>query len=370
MILRDVHSIFESWAPHGIAWERDSIGLQVGSMNQRVRRILVALDVTDEVVQEAHRLRADLIISHHPLLFHPAKVVDTDMRVGRMLAQLLRKKIALYAAHTNLDFTRAGVSFSLAERLGLQEVDFLHKDQIVQQKIVVYVPSEYVERVTSSMAAAGAGRIGNYELCSFRINGQGTFKSSKDAKPFIGKAGHPEIVREVRLEMVLPRWKLNDVVQAMRSVHPYEEVAYDVYDLASASNDYGAGTIGVLKRPLPAKKFLGHVARALHVPALRYNYVKARAVQRVAVCGGSGSSLLSIAINRGADAFVTADLTYHTFQECDGRILLIDAGHFETEQPVVQRIVHHVRTSCGNMKANIDIFPSRHMRNFIQYHTL
>jgi dinuclear metal center YbgI/SA1388 family protein len=370
MILRDVHSIFENWAPRGIAWERDNVGLQVGSMNQRVQRILVSLDVTDEIVAEARRIRADLIISHHPLLFHPAKVVDTDERVGRILAQLLRRKIALYAAHTNLDFTRDGVSFTLAERLGLQGVNFLHKDQRVQQKIIVYVPAEYVEHVTAAMAAAGAGRIGNYELCSFRINGLGTFKALKNAKPFIGKAIRQETVQEVRLEMVLPRWKLSDVVRAMRSAHPYEEAAYDVYDVASPTNEYGAGAIGTLKRSVSINKFLGYVARTLHVSALRYSSARKRTVKHVAVCGGSGSSLLDSAIKQGADAFVTADVTYHTFQECDRRILLVDAGHFETEQPVVPRIVEYLRTRCKIMKMNVDIFPSRQMPNFVQYYTL
>jgi dinuclear metal center YbgI/SA1388 family protein len=368
MIVRDVHEILESWAPKGIAWERDNVGLQVGSMNRRVRKILVALDVTDEVLLEARAKKIDLVISHHPLLFHPVKSVTTEDRVGRLVHLLAQSGIALYSAHTNLDFTRGGVNFTLARRLGLHDLDFLRKDQNVLKKIVTFVPRLHVEAVTAAMAAAGAGTIGEYDECSFRVEGTGTFKAAKGAKPFVGGIGRLEKVEEVRLEMVLPRWRVNEVVSAMRSAHPYEEVAYDLYDLANAVDSYGSGAIGELLQATPLPRFLAHVERSLHVACLRFAGGLRKRISRVAVCGGSGSNLLRDAIQRGADAFVTSDVSYHEFQECDNRIALIDAGHFETEQPVVARIVEHLKQHLAGLRGNVTVLPSSRMNNFVQYH--
>jgi len=348
MVVRDVHEILESWAPGEIAWERDNIGLQVGSMSRRVRKILVALDVTDEVVREAREKDIDLIISHHPLLFHPVRNVTLDDRVGRLVHRLAQSGIALYSAHTNLDFTRGGVSFALAGRLGLHDPDFLQKDQSVLKKIVVFVPADHADAVAAAMASAGAGKIGNYESCSFRVDGTGFFKPMAGAKPFIGATGRLEKVREVRLEMILPRWKLHDVVRGMRSAHPYEEIAYDAYDVSNISDSYGSGVIGELRKAMPLSKFLAHVERTLHVPGVRFAGRVRNRIKRVAACGGSGSNYLPAAIQRGADAFVTSDVPYHVFQECDDRISLIDAGHYETEQPIVAHVVEYLKTQLGN----------------------
>lgn len=368
MIVRDVQDILESWAPKEIAWERDNIGLQVGSMNRRVRKILVALDATDEVLQEAREKNIDLIVSHHPLLFHPVRSVTPEDRVGRLVQRLAQSGIALYSAHTNLDFTRGGVSFALADRLGLHDLDFLQKDQSVLKKIVTFVPPAHAEAVAAAMASAGAGTIGNYESCSFRVEGTGTFKAAAGARPFIGGTGSLEKVDEVRLEMILPRWRLNDVVGAMRRAHPYEEVAYDVYDLGNTGDSYGSGVIGELRKPMPLSKFLAHVQRTLRVPGVRYAGRLRHSIRRVAACGGSGSGYLQAAIQRGADAFVTSDVSYHAFQDCDDRLALIDAGHYETERPVIPRIVEYLKTQLGRRRERVKVFPSSRMKNSVQYY--
>ncbi len=365
MIVRDIQALLESWAPKDIAWERDNIGLLIGAPENRANRILVALDVTDEVVEEALAKKIDLIISHHPLLFHPLKAVRSDRRTGRITTALIRHNIALYAAHTNLDFTQAGVSFALAERLKLHEVDFLSKEQEIYKKIVVFVPDEYIDKVTHAMAQAGAGVIGKYEQCSFRSRGTGTYTPTGDAKPFVGKPGGAETVSESRLEMILPKWKLEDVVKAMKMSHPYEEVAYDIYDLGNASNSYGAGAIGELNREMSTKAFLEQLTSLLDAGAIRYTENRNRKIKRVAVCGGSGSSLLDTAMHAGADAFVTADVSYHTFQEAEGRIALMDAGHYETEQPIVHKIVAYLKTYC---KINATVAASARSRNPVHYH--
>lgn len=368
MVVRDIQQLFEAWAPPEIAWERDNVGLQIGSSGRRVRRILVALDVSNRVVEEARRKQIDLLISHHPLLFHPLRSVHDDDRIGQLVLKLAQYRISLYSAHTNLDFTHSGVSAALAERLGLLNCAVLSKQNKTHKKVVVFVPSDHVEKVMGAMAKAGAGRVGEYEACSFRTEGIGTFRGLSGTKPFVGKAGMLESVSEVRLEMVVPQWKLSTVLEAMRESHPYEEVAFDVYDLANESQDYGAGVIGELTRRMSLKEFLAHVRTRLRVPALRYTGNSRRQIRSVAVCGGSGSELLQHALHRGADAFVTADVSYHTFERAEGAIALIDAGHFETETPVVQKVVDYLKTEPTIRKENIRIIASQQSRNPVQYY--
>ena len=367
MVLLDIQHILDSWTPKDIAWERDNVGLQIGSVHQRVRKILVTLDVTDAVINEARRKNVDVIISHHPLIFHPVKAINSNDRVGRLLSELIKSNIALYILHTNLDFTYNGISFSLAERLGLHNVEVLHQHYQIHKKIVVYVPEEYAEKLIAGMSEAGAGIIGKYEYCSFRSKGVGTFKPGQGAKPFIGTIDRLETADEVRLEMIVPTWNLQKVLLAMRAAHPYEEVAYDIYNLANVSKSYGAGAIGELQKPMSLKSFLAHVKRRLRVLVIRYGANPRQRIKRVAVCGGSGSDLLPIAIQRGADAFVTADITYHKFQDSDGNIALIDAEHFETEHPALQRIVKYVQDQCAARKEKIQVFASTVTSNFVQY---
>src|SRR5713226_8050714 len=229
MLVRDVEHILESWAPKEVAWERDNVGLQVGSHDKRVRKILVALDASEEIVLEAKKKNVDLVVTHHPLLFRPPKSITPSDRIGNIVLNLIQNDIALYSAHTNLDFAAGGVSFALAEQLGLKNITFLVNGQNYLRKIAVFVPTAYIEKVTEALSSAGAGVIGKYDHCSFRTEGTGTFRGGEDAKPFLGKIGNLEQVPEVRLEMIVPRWKVPEVVESMRSAHPYEEIAYDIY---------------------------------------------------------------------------------------------------------------------------------------------
>ena len=244
MVLREIGQILEAWAPPEIAWEQDNIGLQVGSPRAKVRSILVVLDVTDEVVAEARQKNIDLIVSHHPLLFKPLRSVNTDGRVGRLVKALLKHEIALFSAHTNLDFIAGGVSFSLAKALGVRNAKILQAKAHVYKKLSVFIPKDHVDSVTEAIAAVGGGSIGNYDWCSFRTEGIGTYRPNDKAKPYQGHRGDIEHARETRLDMVVPAWNLQKVVDAMIASHPYEEVAYDVYDLANASSSHGAGAIG------------------------------------------------------------------------------------------------------------------------------
>jgi dinuclear metal center YbgI/SA1388 family protein len=356
MRIQDIQKIIEEWAPTEIAQEEDNVGLQVGSSEKEIRRILVALEITPEVIREAIRKKADLIVTHHPMLFHPLKTVTDSTSSGRFVQQLVQNDLAVYSAHTNLDFARDGVSFALAERLGLVDINFLEHSVSGLKKISVFVPPDHVDGVADAMANAGAGIIGDYERCSFRIHGTGTFQPQPGASPSVGTVGNFEKVPEVRLEMLVPGSRLTPVISAMLTAHPYEEVAYDVYPLENRSRDFGAGAIGNLKTSVSLRHFLKRIKASLSIPGVRFSGDPDSKVKRVAVCGGAGGSLLPAAIKEQADVFVTADVKYHTFQDARDKIALVDAGHYETEWPVLEALVRRLRRAITESGEEIRAF--------------
>jgi dinuclear metal center YbgI/SA1388 family protein len=367
MTVRTVQEIIEEWAPPEIAWDRDNPGLQCGSPDATVRGILVTLDVTEEVIKEARRKRANLIVSHHPLFFKPLHKVDTRDPSGRCISALLEAGISLTSVHTNADFTSGGTSFVLAEKLGLRDIVHLHSPFRLQKKIVTYVPADRVDAVASAMADAGAGIIGNYDHCSFRLAGTGTFRGNDASHPAVGRPGRVEQVDEIRLEVVAPGPKMQRIIQALRTAHPYEEVAYDLYPTENQSAEYGMGTIGELRRPRSLQSFLGHVRKELGIPHLRFSGNVARQIKRVAVCGGSGAELLEEAIRKGAEVLVTADVRYHSFLDSSDRIALVDAGHYETERPVVGVMSAVLKKEMKRRPENVPVYESSLTTNPIQY---
>jgi dinuclear metal center YbgI/SA1388 family protein len=367
MTVREVTSIIESWAPPRVAWERDNVGLQVGDNASVVRQILVSLDATPEVLSEARRKRANLLVTHHPLLFTPLRSLEGSGTTTECVRMAVQENINVYAAHTNLDFTRGGTSFALADALHLESVDILRKSHGLQRKIVTFVPPEHVDRVFTAMAGAGAGRIGNYDHCSFRAEGIGTFRGNTDANPAVGSRDTLEHVEEVRLEMIMDEWNADRVISALKASHPYEEVAFDVYPTGQASNDHGAGTIGSMRRPASLRTFLKTLKRVLHAEGIRYTGDPGMKIRRVAVCGGSGAELLDEAIRQAADVFVTADIRYHAFHEAWGRIALVDAGHYETELPVMYTLANRLTTEMKRRRSGIKVGISGTSTNPITY---
>lgn len=363
MTVGDIEQIFEQWAPRWLAWDHDNVGLQVGERTQTVKKVLVSLDVTDAVVEEAAAKEVDLIVSHHPLLFRVPKSITSSDGIGRTVLKLARKGISLFSAHTNLDFTRGGVSFALAETLGLKRIRFLSPLPDTLYKLAVFIPEEHADRVTEAMSQAGAGMIGEYSRCSFRTSGSGTFRGSANSKPFIGKSGELETVTETRVEMLVPKAILQSVVAAMRTVHPYEEIAYDVYTLANENPNFGMGAIGELSAPESLEKFLERTRESLRALCVRYAGQLDEDVKSVAVCGGSGSELLSTAIKAKAQVFVTADVRYHTFHSALERIVLIDAGHWETEQVILEPMASRIRTIAKQRKENIEVYVTEQSTN-------
>ncbi|MBI3578914.1 MAG: Nif3-like dinuclear metal center hexameric protein [Ignavibacteriales bacterium] len=367
MTIADIEQFFELWAPKWAAWERDNVGLQIGDRTRRVKSVLVALDVTPTIIAEAIAKKIDLIISHHPLLFRPPSSITTSDEIGRMILSLAESRIALYSAHTNLDFTRDGVSFALANTLGLNDVRFLSPLQGTLVKIVVFVPQEYVDKVAHAMAHAGAGVIGEYTSCSFQTNGTGTFSGSKNAKPFLGTKEKLETVQEVRLEMVAPKARAQVIVNAMKTAHPYEEAAYDIYPLENTNLNFGMGAIGNLKKRISLKSFLTSAKKALNAEGLRYTGKLSGQVQRIAVCGGSGSDLLGDAIRAKADVLITADVRYHTFHSAENNIALVDAGHWETEHIILEPIAVRLREAAKQSGDTVTIVVTKNSTNPIHF---
>ena len=342
--IRDVSQPLEAWAPPGSAQDYDNVGLHVGDASREVTSAVVALDCTPQVLEEAKELGAELIITHHPLIFGRLSSVTADGFVSNLALRLAESGVALYCIHTNLDAAPGGVSFALAEQLGLTDVDFLDGYDESLVKLVTFVPNDAFEAVRSAIAEAGAGRIGDYDACAFTTDGTGYFRPGDGTDPHIGQAGGDlQSVSERRLEVQVERWSLRPVLAALKTAHPYEEVAFDVYPVKGKTSQAGLGTIGTLPEPEPMTAFLERVTSSLDAGNLRWAGDPDAVVKRVAVCGGAGSDFVGVARAAGADAYVTSDVKYHEFFNVlnnDGHpdMALIDAGHYETEA-VTERIL-------------------------------
>ena len=367
MRVRDIEHVLEEWAPRTAAWKEDNVGIQCGNPDMLVRGILICLDITEGVVRDALRRRSNLIVSHHPLLYRPLASVTPATHTGRTVIALIQKEIAAIAAHTNLDAAPGGTSYALARVLGVRHPETLDRSLRLLVKLVTFVPAADVDRVARAMTDAGAGVIGNYSQCSFRTEGIGTFQGNADSSPAVGHRGVVERVTEVRLEMIVDRDRLPAVLDAMRSAHPYEEAAYDVYPIENAHQRFGMGAIGDLARPTTLAAFLRRVRRALGTGSLRFTGDPHKRVVRVAVCGGSGSKLIDHAIARQADVFVTADVSFHRFQDAMGRIALVDAGHHETEYPVLTTLAGKIRESCRTREGRTPVAVSAVRTNPVAY---
>ncbi len=368
MILGEFQRLLEEWIPPATAWKGDNVGLQVGRSESEITNILLALDVTEEVAQESAERRANLIITHHPLLFHPLRSLTKKSRAGEIALYLAEHKIQLYAAHTNLDHVRGGVSFAMASLLGLRDVRLLSPLTGTLVKLTVFVPPSHLDKVAKAMHDAGGGRFTNYQECSFRSEGVGTFKGMEGAKPFIGTKGRLEKTPEIKLEMPVETWNLGATMAAMFKEHPYEEVAYDLYPLQNESHEYGLGAVGELLKPIPVEKLLSLVKKAFGTPFLRYTGERKRLAKTIAVCGGAGGDLVPEAIRQRADALVTADIKYHGFQDAGRDILLVDAGHFETERHILSVLAQRVKAIIKKQKATSKVFITKKNTNPVSYY--
>lgn len=341
----------EELAPNNIAEDYDNVGLLIGSKDSTIKRIMVCLEVSSKVVDEAVSKNVDLIVSHHPVIFKGLKRINEDDPKGRIIYKLIKNNIGVYSAHTNLDVTDGGLNNYLSTILELTEIKNLmsYKSEKLC-KIVVFVPMDNVDSVRDSMSRAGAGWIGNYSDCSFMTKGTGTFRPLEGTNPYIGTMGNLEKVNEYRLETVVPQKGLKKVIEAMIGAHPYEEVAYDIYPLDIVSKEYGMGNVGVLKEPKTLDDFIKVVKEKLNVKNVRVIGSNDREIKNVAVFCGSFDSKVAGPAKSKADVLVTGDVKYHDAMDMlEMGMCVIDAGHFNTERIIVPRLAELLSSRFSNL---------------------
>ncbi|XKF67439.1 Nif3-like dinuclear metal center hexameric protein [Virgibacillus necropolis] len=350
----DVFREMEKWAPRNLAYDWDNVGLQVGSFSRQVKKVMVTLDVLENVVDEAIKEKVDLIIAHHPLLFKSAKQINTDDVQGRIIQKLLKHDITVYAAHTNLDAANGGVNDMLCDTIGLKNTDLLMESkEEALFKFVVYVPITHLENVRKALGDSGAGHIGNYSHCTFQTEGTGTFKPLAGTNPYIGQEGDMEHVNEAKLETIVQEKSLPTVLGQMKQAHPYEEVAYDIFPIANEGQKFGVGRIGELDQEMSLQELCNHIKQTLDVPSLRVTGDLHQQVKKIAVLGGSGEDFIHVAKAKGADVYLTGDMSFHHAQDAwQMGLSIIDPGH-HVEKVMMQATKHYLENIFTNKQLEV-----------------
>jgi len=352
--LRQLIAHLERLAPPALQASYDNSGLLVGHPDIDVEGVLVSLDCTEEIIAEAVAVGANVVVAHHPIVFSGLKRITGKTYVERTIIAAIKHDIAIYAIHTNLDSVLArGVNGRIADRLALENVKVLSPSKNTLNKLAVYVPRENTEEVAQAMFEAGAGRIGDYDRASFRSDGIGTFHPLEGANPSIGEVGSDEHVKESKLEVVVPRVLAKAVLTAAKRVHPYEEMAYDLYALESNYPDYGMGAYGDLAEPMEHEEWMAFLCDAMELEAVKHTAPTGQLIKRVAVCGGVGSFLLPAAKGVGADVFVTADYKYHEFFDAEGKLIICDIGHYESERFTIDLLFESISTRFDTFAARM-----------------
>lgn len=357
--VNNITTIMEKNFPLFLAESWDNCGLQLGSYNDTVENIIVALDLDKEVLEEAIRLKADMIVTHHPFFFKAIKTINYEKYPGNLIKKIIINNISVYAAHTNLDSAKKGLNQLLAERIGLKNIKILDKyKEEVLYKLVVYVPTGYENALREAINSAGAGYTGKYSNVSFRTKGTGTFKPEEGANPFSGTPGKLSEEDEYRLETVVPHAKLAAVIKKVQEVHPYEEVAYDIFRLENEGGTFSMGRIGTLDVAMKLEDFAKHIKETLGLPSLRICGDMESIVKKVAVVSGAGAGFITKASSKGCDVLLTGDLKYHEAKDAQALgINVIDAGHQGTEEIVVDYLVKFLDKECRAQGLQCRIIP-------------
>ena len=333
MQIRELVEYLELWAPLAYQESYDNSGLLVGDINAEIKGVLVSLDCIEVVIDEAIEKNCNIVVAHHPIIFQGLKKVTGENYIERTIIKAIKNDIAIYAIHTNLDNIHGGVNFKIAEKLNLRQARILQPKTKALMKLTVFIPKDNSGQLLDALYAAGAGNIGNYNNCSFRTTvGKGTFKGNEDSNPSTGKKGIYEEVDESRIEVIFPSHIKNDVLHAMNKAHVYEEVSYFLQELENAHQNLGSGVIGSLENPMKPNDFLHFLKNEMGLSVIKHTDLKVDSIRTVAVCGGSGGFLLKDAIRNKADIFVTSDYKYHEFFDAEGKIIIADIGHYESEQ--------------------------------------
>lgn len=343
MTIQDVTNYLESIAPLEYQESYDNAGLIVGNYENDVSGVLVCLDSTEKIVDEAIERKCNLIVAHHPIVFSGLKKITGKNYVERTVIKAIKNDIAIYAIHTNLDNMLNGVNEIIGRKLGLINTQILSPSSNNLRKLITYVPVDYVEKVRESLFDSGAGKIGNYDECSFSSIGEGTFRAGDDTNAFIGEKGKRHIESEQKLEVIYSIDKQRAILSSLLKSHPYEVVAYDILELQNSNSGIGAGLIGELENGIDEITFLKSLKITMKTDCVRYTDLQGRQIKKVAVCGGSGSFLLKDAIHQNADVFITGDFKYHEFFDAENRIIIADIGHFESEQYTIELLAEKLK---------------------------
>ena len=362
--IKDIANALEMFAPLPLQDGFDNAGLQIGLTEAEVTGVLLCLDVTEPVIDEAVASGCNLVVSHHPLIFSPLKRITGNNEVERCVIKALSSGIAVYSAHTNIDNAPGGVNFRIAEKLGLQNVRILVPKEDSLLKLAVYVPLSHADAVREVLFAAGCGKIGNYGSCSYNIEGTGTFHAPEECNPFCGEPGKFHKEHEVRIETIMPSYVKDNVVRALLEAHPYEEPAYDIYPLKNDWNTVGAGVIGELPEERDELEFLAEVKEKFSVGCIRHTALLDRKVKRIALCGGAGGSFAKAAMIAGAEMYITGEARYHDMFSYTGKMTLAVIGHYESEQytmEIFQEIIEKSFPSIKVIKTTLDTNPVNYM---------
>ncbi|MFD2551865.1 Nif3-like dinuclear metal center hexameric protein [Bizionia sediminis] len=348
MIVQDLITILENFAPNAYAEDFDNVGLLVGNSSEKITGILVTLDTTEAVVDEAIKKKCNTIVSFHPIIFKGLKTLTGKNYVQRVAIKAIKHNIAIYAIHTALDNAIHGVNDMICQRLNLTSKTILIPQQNTIKKLTTYVPHKHANTVREALFKAGAGSIGNYSGCSFNTQGTGTFTASANANPVIGNKLENHEEPETKITVTFPKHLKSSILKALFAAHIYEEVAYEITALENTNQHIGMGMVGNLHTPMEELEFLAYVKQHMHTPAIRHSQFLGKPIQKVAVLGGSGSFAIGAAKQAGADAFITADLKYHDFFQAENTILLADIGHYESEQFTKNLLVAHLTKKITN----------------------
>lgn len=331
MKVKDILTSLEAWAPLPYQESYDNSGLLIGDARTEFKKALITLDVTEEVLDEAIEKGCNLVVAHHPLIFGGLKRLTGAHWVERCVIKAVKNDLVIYAIHTNLDNVQDGVNMKIADKIGLQNVSVLKPKNNTLSKLVTFVPQEATQKVLNSLYDAGLGEIGEYDHCSFRVKGTGTFRGNEQSNPAIGVKGQDEEIEENRIEGIFPSHLQGIIVSSLKNSHPYEEVAHYIQPLINTRDTVGSGAIGTLPESLAPETFVQQLKERMDLNTVKCTaFVKDR-ISKVAVCGGSGGFLLRDAKKKKADIFITSDYKYHEFFEADGDITIADIGHYESE---------------------------------------
>lgn len=363
MKLAEITDYLETLAPLNYQEDYDNAGLIVGHTNDEIHAALVSLDCTEQIVDEAIAKNCNLIISHHPIVFKGLKKLNGKNYVERVVLKAIKNNIALYAIHTNLDSVNDGVNAEICRRLGLSDTKILAPKSGILKKLVTFCERKDAEFLRNILFEAGAGHINHYSECSFNLDGVGTFRGDNKSNPTLGEPEVLEYADETRIEVIIKAQDECKILSALLKNHPYEEVAYDIYALENKLQNVGSGMIGELKEAIEGQTFLRLVKDNMKATVLRHTAILPNKIKKVAVCGGSGSFLLKNAIAAGADAFVTADFKYHEFFDAEHKIMIVDIGHYESEQFTSNLLVANIQEKFPNFAIRL----TEHNTNPINY---